>query len=234
MIHADSCTATLMTRLRFWGLGLRGFGWVEPRARPGADTQVPLLLPDDVLLPFFIRLGYTNLQDRLTYMGCGSTWFILLPRIGQPHGFINLKAHACFSLTIRVQKIFASVGMPWHAIGRCEKLILQEFRYQSPAWKVPEEDSLMGWDEGSPALGLWEFWRHPLLGTNLIVVSWIFLFPQFPLSEKIWLPNSWIAQLAQELRYDWSEHAPIHELRWWSKAQDATSFDRPSDDDCSL
>lgn len=62
-----------MTRLRFWGLGLRGFGWVEPRARPGADTQVPLLLPDDVLLPFFIRLGYTNLQDRLTYMGCGST-----------------------------------------------------------------------------------------------------------------------------------------------------------------
>ena len=31
-----------------------------------ADTQVPLLLPDDVLLPFFIRLGYTNLQDRLT------------------------------------------------------------------------------------------------------------------------------------------------------------------------
>lgn len=60
---------------------------------------VPLLLPDDVLLPFFIRLGYTNLQ---------------------------------------------------------------EFRYQRPAWKVPEE----------------------------------------------------------ELRYDWSENAPIHELRWWSSLTD--------------
>jgi len=27
--------------------------------------EVPILLPDDVLLPFFIRLGYTNLQDLL-------------------------------------------------------------------------------------------------------------------------------------------------------------------------
>jgi len=60
---------------------------------------VPILLPDDVLLPFFIRLGYTNLQD---------------------------------------------------------------FRYKSPGWTVP----------------------------------------------------------AEELRYDWSETAQIHELRWWSSLTD--------------
>ena len=119
--------------------------------------EVPILLPDDVLLPFFIRLGYTNLQDLLLSPESNAI------KCDQMRWFMNLWYRftmICLwitqwiriSITIMIfhkriaSNLFYSMMFSMFIDFIRQSLMLvrhvcQDFRYQSPGWTVPAEDS---------------------------------------------------------------------------------------------
>ena len=119
--------------------------------------EVPILLPDDVLLPFFIRLGYTNLQDLLlspesNAIKCDQMrWFMnLWYRFTMICSWITQWIRTSISIMIFHKRIasnlFYSMMFSMFIDFIRQSLMLvrhvcQDFRYQSPGWTVPAEDS---------------------------------------------------------------------------------------------